>query len=630
MAQWSSAIPLPATLSATSSNAVSTKIQAVMATSGLDGDLAKALQILDIEAGEIINVGQASATSVRRCVRRRAVLHAASALAEYEPLISELRAIRFEIDGMKTACGRMMTQAMGVQKASGHLLEQVDTLQNTRRKITVRRMVHDAFLRRFMLSEEHTLALLNLEPADNNFFDALSQTEAVHGRCQSLLSLEDNGLGLELLKQLSQLQDSAYAKLYRWSTYQLKQAQLINLHSETQLVKAIGALKARPTLFDQCLEHIAYARKRQAAESLVQALVRGKNGARPIELAAHDSLRFVGDLLAWLHESVATEYEGLEFLVSSRQSGAAGSGGPRSVDRKKLTHLIDDVLSEVMPTLQRRVDQVFAHSDVSREVSLQISTLVHFYATLLSKMLLEESAVLRSLDSIEASAQRRFSQHTQALLTAVRSAPPVIGPSLATPDFITDLTADLHVACRILHDSFLAFDDRSRQLNEMFEVQIRSAVDLCAKASSEIEQPASSIYLLNIARLIERTLEGFNFANNAADIVSSIIARCEQLLIVDQSEHLMRESGVSSLQEMLDNGQRPDEHAHQIVRERLMTYLPHAADDLDRRIELVDERRRINNINKAAALKFLASLEQPGILGDLKYPSDQARLLLGL
>lgn len=48
----------------------------------------------------------------------------------------------------------------------------------------------------------------------------------------------------------------------------------------------------------------------------MDALTRGGPGGlpRPIELHAHDPMRYVGDMLAWVHQAIAAEREFLESL----------------------------------------------------------------------------------------------------------------------------------------------------------------------------------------------------------------------------------------------------------------------------------------------------------------------------
>lgn len=50
--------------------------------------------------------------------------------------------------------------------------------------------------------------------------------------------------------------------------------------------------------------------------SFLEALTRGGPGGlpRPIELHAHDPTRYVGDMLAWIHQAMAGEHEFLSSL----------------------------------------------------------------------------------------------------------------------------------------------------------------------------------------------------------------------------------------------------------------------------------------------------------------------------
>jgi conserved oligomeric Golgi complex subunit 6 len=49
----------------------------------------------------------------------------------------------------------------------------------------------------------------------------------------------------------------------------------------------------------------------------IDALTRGGPGGmpRPIELHSHDPLRYLGDMLAWLHQAAASEHEHIQALL---------------------------------------------------------------------------------------------------------------------------------------------------------------------------------------------------------------------------------------------------------------------------------------------------------------------------
>lgn len=61
---------------------------------------------------------------------------------------------------------------------------------------------------------------------------------------------------------------------------------------------------------------MANTRRSSVARAFIDALTRGGPGGtpRPIELQAHDPIRYIGDMLAWVHQAAASEREILEGL----------------------------------------------------------------------------------------------------------------------------------------------------------------------------------------------------------------------------------------------------------------------------------------------------------------------------
>lgn len=64
------------------------------------------------------------------------------------------------------------------------------------------------------------------------------------------------------------------------------------------------------------IQTLTNTRASSLLQSFLDALTRGgPNGLpRPIEIHAHDPIRYVGDMLAWIHQATASEHEFLESL----------------------------------------------------------------------------------------------------------------------------------------------------------------------------------------------------------------------------------------------------------------------------------------------------------------------------
>lgn len=137
--------------------------------------------------------------------------------------------------------------------------------------------------------------------------------------------------------------DSAYAKVQRWCSFEFRQLGK-DSHLEVSHVmrEAIRRLKNRPDVlrhvsvpvthygrvteevytdlfenyFSVALSDLSAIRQTTLLNQFTTALTRGGPSGlpRPIELHAHDPIRYVGDMLAWVHQAMATEREFLDSL----------------------------------------------------------------------------------------------------------------------------------------------------------------------------------------------------------------------------------------------------------------------------------------------------------------------------
>jgi hypothetical protein len=70
------------------------------------------------------------------------------------------------------------------------------------------------------------------------------------------------------------------------------------------LCKSLHHLQDKPILFNHIVEEYISSRRQLIVRQFLDALTVGGPGGtpRPIELHAHDPTRYVGDMLAWLHQ----------------------------------------------------------------------------------------------------------------------------------------------------------------------------------------------------------------------------------------------------------------------------------------------------------------------------------------
>jgi conserved oligomeric Golgi complex subunit 6 len=103
---------------------------------------------------------------------------------------------------------------------------------------------------------------------------------------------------------------------------------------------------------------LAQTRSSALAGSFLDALTRGGPGGlpRPIELHAHDPLRYVGDMLAWVHQALAGERELAEALLREqtaprRMVGAARFFG-ESLEENLMRDMVDGAVGRLCAPLK--------------------------------------------------------------------------------------------------------------------------------------------------------------------------------------------------------------------------------------------------------------------------------------
>lgn len=127
--------------------------------------------------------------------------------------------------------------------------------------------------------------------------------------------------------------EQGYEKIARWCNYEFRQ--LSQLEVSTTMRESVNRLRKRPELLTEVLSILSQTRQASLLSAFTAALTRGGPSGfpRPIELHAHDPIRYIGDMLAWVHQAIAAEREYLESLFNM-QNDRRMVGSVRVFDEK--------------------------------------------------------------------------------------------------------------------------------------------------------------------------------------------------------------------------------------------------------------------------------------------------------
>eukprot|EP00898_Chlorokybus_atmophyticus_P001925 jgi/Chlat1/2733/Chrsp182S02898 len=241
----------------------------------------------------------AARRALRATIERRGVGINGAFVAASERAQEALDKVESESLALLSAVDRI---ASALSESSGATSELVAATERMRQELDAngrRRELIGAFLRSYQLTPDEVVALRE-DPLDERFFKALNRVHQIHANCKVLLRTHHQRAGLELMDVMAVYQEAAYERLCSDTP---EVSDLLRM--------AARALRDRPVLYKYCAEEVANTRHNALFRRFIGALTRGGPGGtpRPIELHAHDPRRYIGDMLAWLHQALASERE---------------------------------------------------------------------------------------------------------------------------------------------------------------------------------------------------------------------------------------------------------------------------------------------------------------------------------
>lgn len=466
----------------------------------------------------------------------------------------------------------MKAHISAAHESTAPVIRDASSLMTQRRQVETKQQLLGAFNRHFILSEDELAALTSTaEPVDDRFFMVLSKAKKIRKDCEILFGFENQALGLEIMEQTSKNLNLAFQKLYRWIQREFKTLNLENPQMGSPMRHALRVLAERPSLFQNCLDLFAETREKVLSDSFYTALTGSSStgvedrSVKPIELAAHDSLRYVGDMLAWIHSAAVSERESLEMLFLAEGDEIAKgikagreneiwylvdedekNGGASTFDPvQALNELVDRDMSGAARVLRQRVEQVI---QTNEEVILayKLANLMNFYRVTFSKLLSTESVLVESLQGLEAEALRLFRSLMRDYVGNVQGEFQHTPASLEPPEFLHEALEQLSAVMKTYDTSLTSTDSREADFDPILAESIDPFISGCQNMAKNLEPPLDSIFSINCAQAAIGVLSSFDFAQGRSEALQKQIDQQTQALVDSQYAFFRRESGLES------------------------------------------------------------------------------------
>jgi hypothetical protein len=503
----------------------------------------------------------------------------------------------------------MRQHIIAAKRESAPVLDEASTLISRKQETETKQALLNAFTTHFLISNSDlTVLTSSAEPLDDRFFSILARVKTIHRDCEALLGYdgENQRLGLELMEQTARNLDAGFKKLYTWIQREFKTLDLEDPHISTAIRRALRVLSERPTLFQNCLDFFAEARQSTLAEAFHAALTGSAGAAKAIEFSTHEPLRYVGDMLAWVHAAGVSEKEALEGLfvgdadeisrgLSSRtddepwarirgRRGSAfedeGDEGERNSavfdGRKALAELVSRNLASVCETLQSRID-VSVRSSGDPVLMFKTFNLLDFYRSIFDKLLGSDSALCKVIQSLQASTLSQF-EATMEEETSAATMDNTPSGDLSPPVFLATALTQFSEVARARGPQMT-----EAELERLFTAMLTGILTACAESAAQIPDiRRSNIYRINYMTALKTTMAAVSaqvpVVQTPLEKAGLEIQSLRDQLVEMLATSMLEDSGIRDLMQELDTRRS---HEPQTRMAWLNTNLDEAAQRLD-------------------------------------------------
>lgn len=328
-----------------------------------------------------------------------------------------------------------------------------------------------------------------------------------------------------------------------------------------------------------CKECITASRRSVLVRRFITALTRGgPNGIpRPIELHAHDPVRYCGDMLAWVHQAIATENEFFRVLFDGDLAFTPEAKSPNQLPEgeqeppaettatdSRSVSMVGKAFEGVARPLQVRIEQTLS-SQLGIVVAYKLVLLLAFYDHKFAS-LVRQSAISRALEHCREASNRAFKQQFQLLVDSVASSAQDYSTNLSATHATMDAAQRLVALLEVFQTSLLPESEREGDLTPLFNGILPAVALMCERSVYSLDPVDALVFKINNLSCIQVPLARFPEASKWYTRIGNDITQWLKDMSELETKSVLDRSGVSlllhSIRQFQSNSEMDQAAAH--------------------------------------------------------------------
>lgn len=336
-------------------------------------------------------VGSMSRKKFKGRIESELIRNQLNILKQYQPIVKQLKQIEVKLNKLNELSVQTNDKINKNFDFSNKLNLEIKDLNDNKRLIGLKKNLLISFNEKFTLNEYEEF-VLNSGDLNNEFFTTLARAERINENCSILLSLDNPQLGLKIIAKSNQMINRSIDRIVSYTNKTL--GNMYSLSSKSRLAtlhQCFKYLQNKLNYFNSIVNTFSESRSKVLVDEFNRQVqgdfeVNGQgrsssisSDSRPIYMSAHDPVRFVGDLLAYVHSVSVNESETITSIFTMGDD-----------NDKEFENIIQDVTDKILQSLSRpikaRVEQIVS-TETKLSTLVQIFNLVELYNIMFTKQL---------------------------------------------------------------------------------------------------------------------------------------------------------------------------------------------------------------------------------------------------
>lgn len=486
-------------------------------------------------------------------------------VSAFEGLEAQIEGLEKFVNTLDSACSRAQGELQRSRTETAVSLERAAQLQRESKAIDEKQEVLEKFLMKFRICDSDTQLLRSGDrPIDDEFFAAFEKLEKVRGNARHMLNAcGQQTSGVDILHETSEIMEACYERMFVWVRQQCHSPQLaavtrggpheLDSPAGAVLKRALLLLVERPVYFNHCVKDIAKMRRQALMQRFFEALSQGDGaGSRPIELQAYDPVRYVGDMLAWIHQNVASEREAIATLLGSKRSEAAMQSSqtqaPASDGLTLATfeEVLDQTLEGLVHPFSSRVVQVL-ETQAQIVVAYKVAQVLSFFAKTLEEVLHRPDCCLVVMcRDMHVRTQQSFldmwEAHSQKLRQNVGG---VYVSELSAPAFVMEAVNTLKEILAIYESALVPTEEREMDFLPILSAAFDPLLNHCQQVAAMMDPAEAQVFLANCVAAMQEPLRKHDFTAERVAMYAALLDDQVQLLVDGQAAAVLAKLGLA-------------------------------------------------------------------------------------